>query len=124
MNGKIAKARGFFDKFFLRALIEFVALAAVMSLLGTYVYDRMDILLIDSLRESVAQQSQSTAYVLGERFQHKLDELESRAELIQQGRISAEDAVAIATIGTRDGRKRGILRQDNSAIAGRLCGVG
>ena len=50
MNGKIAKARGFFDKFFLRALIEFVALAAVMSLLGTYVYDRMDILLIDSLK--------------------------------------------------------------------------
>ena len=85
MNGKIAKARGFFDKFFLRALMEFVALAAVLSLLGTYVYDRMDILLIDSLRESVAQQSQSTAYVLVERFQHKLDELESRAELIQRG---------------------------------------
>ncbi|WP_051650109.1 ATP-binding protein [Selenomonas sp. AB3002] len=118
MNGKKAKAREFFDKFFLRALMEFVALAAVISLLGTYVYDKMDILLIDSLKEAVAQQSQSTAYVLGERFQHKLDELESRAELVQQGEISPEAAVAIATIGTKDGRNRGILRQDNTALAG------
>ena len=118
MNGKKAKVKGFFDQFLLQALAEFVALAAMISFLGMYVYDRMDILLIDSLKEAVAQQSQSTAYALGERFQHKLDELKSRAELLQEGRISAEDAVEIATIGTKEGRTRGILRRDNTTVAG------
>lgn len=118
MNGKKAKVKRFFDQFLLQALAEFVALAAVISFLGMYVYDKMDILLIDSLKESIAQQSQSTAYALGERFQHKLDELKSRAELLQEGRISAEDAVEIDTIGTKEGRTRGILRRDNTAVAG------
>ena len=118
MNINKAKGKGLFDRFFLWALVEFLALASVISLLGMLVYDKMDILLIDSLKEAVAQQSNSTAYVLGERFQHKLDELEARAELVQQGRIIAEDAVAIATIGTRDGRTRGILRRDNTSAAG------
>ncbi len=118
MNGKKAKVKSFFDQFLLQALAEFVALAAVISFLGMYVYDKMDILLIDSLKESVAQQSQSTAYALGERFQHKLDELKSRAELLQEGRISAEDAVEIDTIGTKEGRTRGILRRDNTVVAG------
>ena len=118
MNGKKAKVKEFFDQFLLQALAEFVALAAVISFLGMYVYDKMDILLIDSLKESIAQQSQSTAYALGERFQHKLDELKTRAELLQEGRISAEDAVEIDTIGTREGRLRGILRRDNTVVAG------
>ena len=118
MNGKKAKVKSFFDQFLLQALAEFVALAAVISFLGMYVYDKMDILLIDSLKESIAQQSQSTAYALGERFQHKLDELKTRAELLQEGRISAEDAVEIDTIGTREGRLRGILRRDNTVVAG------
>lgn len=118
MSRDKAKVKGLFDRFFLWALVEFLALASVLSLLGMFVYDKMDILLIDSLKEAVAQQSNSTAYVLGERFQHKLDELESRAELVQQGRIIAEDAVAIDTIGTRDGRFRGILRRDNAPVAG------
>ena len=118
MNGKKAKVKGFFDQFLLQALAEFVALAAVISFLGMYVYDKMDILLIDSLKESIAQQSQSTAYALGERCQHKLDELKTRAELLQEGRISAEDAVEIDTIGTREGRLRGILRRDNTVVAG------
>ena len=116
MNGKKAKVKEFFDQFLLQALAEFVALAAVISFLGMYVYDKMDILLIDSLKESIAQQSQSTAYALGERFQHKLDELKSRAELLQEGRISAEDAVEIDTIGTREGRLRGILRRLDGSV--------
>ena len=77
MNGKKAKAKEFFDQFLLQALAEFVALAAVISFLGMCVYDKMDILLIDSLKEAVAQQSQSTAYALEKRFQHKLDELDT-----------------------------------------------
>ena len=119
MNGKKAKAKEFFDQFLLQALAEFVALAAVISFLGMCVYDKMDILLIDSLKEAVAQQSQSTAYALEKRFQHKLDELAVRAEILQRGEISAEAAVEIDTIGTREGRERGILRQDNTSVAGK-----
>ncbi len=118
MDKKKLKRRGFFDQFMVWAIVEFIVLSAILSILGAVVYDRMDILLIDSLKESVAQQSHSIAYSLGERFQHKLDELEARAEMLQQGRISPGDAVAIATIGTKGGRLRGILRQDNSPFMG------
>ncbi len=119
MDGNNIKHREIFNRYFVQALIEFFVLAAIISLIGLAAYNRMDILLIDSLRESVAQQGQSTAYVLGERFQHKLDELQARTELLQKGEISPEDAIAIATIGTRDGRLRGILRKNNTPLVGK-----
>ena len=118
MDGKKARRRGLFDQFMVWAIVEFFVLSAILSILGAVVYDKMDVLLIDSLKESVAQQSQSIAYSLGERFQHKLDELQARAEMVQQKEISAEDAIEIPTIGTRNGRLRGILRRDNSPVVG------
>ncbi|MBR1859346.1 MAG: hypothetical protein IJ797_07595, partial [Selenomonadaceae bacterium] len=64
-----------------RALIEFLVLTTVLVATGYFVYNKMDSMLIESLKESVGQQSQSIAYALRERFQHKLDELQMRAEL-------------------------------------------
>lgn len=106
------------NKFAARALVEFVALATILSMIGYVIYDRMDILLINSVKEAVALQSQSIAYVLRERFQHKLDELQSRAELLQKNQMPADELLDIATIGTKTGRVRGVLREDNSTIAG------
>ncbi len=119
MDGKKARSRGLFDQFMAWAAVEFFVLSAVLSILAAAVYDKMDVLLIDSLKESVAQQSQSIAYSLGERFQHKLDELQARAEMVRRKEISAAAAIEIPTIGTRDGRLRGILRRDNSPVVGR-----
>ena len=108
----------FSNKFFRYATIEFVVFATILSFIGQWGYGKMDTLLINSVRESVGQQSQSIAYALGERFQHKLDELQMRAELLQQNKISMNELLDIATIGTKTGRIRGILRADNSLVAG------
>lgn len=110
--------RRFANRFVRYATVEFVVLATILSLIGHWGYCKMDNLLINSLKESVALQSQSIAYALRERFQHKLDELQTRAELLQQNKISADELLDIATIGTKTGRIRGILRSDNSTIAG------
>ena len=101
-----------------RALIEFLVLTTVLVATGYFVYNKMDSMLIESLKESVGQQSQSIAYALRERFQHKLDELQMRAELLQQHKKSADELLDIATNGTKTGRSKGILRQDSSVIAG------
>ena len=106
------------NKFAARAIVEFVALATILSIMGYFIYDKMDRLLIDSVKESVALQSQSIAYTLRERFQHKLDELQSRAELLQKNQMPADELLDIATIGTKTGRVRGVLSNDNSTIAG------
>ena len=106
------------NKFAVRAIVEFVTLATILSLIGYYFYCKIDQMLIESVKEAVAQQSQSIAYGLNERFQHKLDELQSRAELLQNNQMPAEELLNIATIGTKTGRVRGILREDNSIIAG------
>lgn len=110
--------RRFANKFVKYAIIEFTVLTTILSLIGYWGYCRMDKLLIDSMQASVAQQGKSIAYALRERFQHKLDELQTRAELLQQNKISANELLDIATIGTRTGRLRGILRADNSTVAG------
>ncbi len=106
------------NKFFARATAEFITLATILSIIGYFGYCKMDTMLIESLQESIAQQSQSIAYSLRERFQHKLDELQTRAELLQQNKLSADELLDIATIGTKTGRSKGILREDNSTIAG------
>ncbi|MBQ1509662.1 MAG: response regulator [Selenomonadaceae bacterium] len=105
-------------QFLIRAIIEFAFFAAIVTICGNVVYNKVDNLLIESLKESVAQQSQSTAYTLGERFQHKLDELQTRADLLQQHAVPLDSVMDIATFGTKEGRTRGILRRDNSAITG------
>ncbi len=108
----------FSNKFVKRAIAEFSVLTIILSIMGHFIYNEMDKMLIESLKESVALQSQSIAYTLNERFQHKLDELRSRAELLQQNKMPAEDLLDVATIGTKTGRIRGVLREDNSVVAG------
>ena len=108
----------FSNKFVKRAMAEFVVSAIILTIIGHIIYDKMDQWLIESLKESVAQQAQSIAYTLNERFQHKLDELQSRAELLRQNKMPAEDLLDVATIGTKTGRIRGVLREDNSVVAG------
>ena len=106
------------NKFTVRAIVEFVAWATILSLIGYYFYCKIDQLMIESVKGAVAQQSQSIAYSLNERFQHKLDELQARAEILQKNQMSPAELLDIATIGTKTGRVRGILREDNSVIAG------
>ena len=105
-------------KLIIKAIIEFVVLATVLSVLRFIIYQKIDVMLIDELKGAIAQQAQSIAYGLNERFQHKLNELRSRVELLQQNKMSAENVIDIATIGTKTGRTRGIIRQDNSTIVG------
>ena len=108
----------FANKFFARATIEFIALATILTIIGFFGYCKMDTLLIESLQESVALQSQSIAYTLNERFQHKLDELQTRAELLQQNKMPLNELLEVETIGTKKGRSKGVISEDNSTIAG------
>ena len=105
-------------KFIVRAIIEFIVLATIFSIMRYVFYNKIDVMLIEEIKGAIAQQSQSIAYTLNERFQHKLDELQTRAELLQQNKIPAEDLLDVATIGTKTGRTRGVLRPDHSIIAG------
>ena len=106
------------NKFAVRALAEFVTLATILSIIGYITYCKIDQMMIEAVKDAVAQQTQSIAYSLNERFQHKLDELQERAELLQNKQFPAEELLDIATIGTKTGRVRGILHEDNTTLAG------
>lgn len=108
----------FSKQIILRAVCEFLILAVIMCILRSVLYSKIDVMLLEEIQGAIAQQAQSIAYTLNERFQHKLNELQNRAELLQNGRMSAEELLDVATIGTTTGRTRGVLRQDNSTIAG------
>ncbi len=107
-----------FNKFVLRATVEFVASALVICVVGYAVYNKVDEVLIESIGESVAQQCQSIAYTLQERFQHKLDELQTRADLLEENKLTPQSVIDVDTFGTKDGRIRGILRRDASVVVG------
>ena len=102
----------------IRAIVEFIALAMILILLRTVAYDRIDRIIIDELKGAVAQQSQSISQALNGRFQQTLGELQTRAGLFRQGRLSAEESLDRATLGANSGVTRGILRQDKTLIAG------
>ena len=106
------------DKFVMRAVTEFVIAAVILGIAYNVIYDKVDTMLINALKESVAQQSQSTAYTMKERFQHKLDELQARADLLEQQDAPLDTIMNVDTYGTKEGRMRGILRRDNSPVVG------
>ena len=102
----------------IRAIVEFIALAMILILLRKVAYDRIDRIIIDELKGAVAQQSQSISQALNGRFQQTLGELQTRAGLFRQGKLSAEESLDRATLGLNSGITRGILRQDKTLIAG------
>ena len=106
------------NKFVTRAIIEFVVLAIILTISRSVIYDKIDKMMIGELRGAVAQQSQSISQALNGRFQQTLGELQGRAQLVQQGIISPEDALDKATISPASGISRGILREDNSVVVG------
>ena len=105
-------------KLLVRAVAEFVALAMILIILRTMIYSKIDTMLIEELKGAVAQQSLSISQALNGRFQETLGELQTRAMLFRQGRLSAEESLDRATMGSNSGISRGILRQDGDLIAG------
>ena len=105
-------------KLLIRAVTEFVALAMILLIVKTMIYSKIDAMLIAELEGAVAQQSQSISQALNGRFQETLGELQTRAMLFRQGRLSAEESLDRATMGANSGISRGILRQNASVIAG------
>ncbi len=105
-------------KFVIRAIIEFIVLAIVLTLLRSVIYNKIDEMLIDELKGAVAQQSQSISQALNGRFQQTLGELQARAQLVQHNTMTPNEVLDRATLGPNSGTTRGILRQDNSPVAG------
>jgi len=105
-------------KLLVRAVIEFVVLFAVLAMIRSAVYNKIDLMLIEELKGAVAQQSLSISQALNGRFQQTLGELQGRAMLFRQGRLTAEETLDRATLSPNSGISRGILRQDKTVIAG------
>ena len=101
-----------------RAIIEFVILALILSTARYFIYNKIDVMLIDELRGAVAQQSQSISQAMNGRFQQTLNELQARANLVQREVVTAGDSLDRATSNPRIGRTRGILRRNNTPVAG------
>ena len=105
-------------KLITRAIIELVVLVALLSVTRYIVYNKIDAMLIEELKGSVAQQTQSIADSLNDRFRKELRELKIRAEIFRNGEMTAEEVIDRAMIGPRTSKSKGILRRDNSAIVG------
>ena len=105
-------------KLIVRAIIEFFVLALILIILRSIIYNKIDSMLLAELNGAVAQQSQSISQALNGRFQQTLGELQGRAMLFSQDRLSAEETLDRATLNPNSGISRGILRQDKSVIAG------
>ena len=87
-----------------RAIIEFVILALILSTARYFIYNKIDVMLIDELRGAVAQQSQSISQAMNGRFQQTLNELQARANLVQREVVTAGDSLDRATSNPRIGR--------------------
>jgi len=101
-----------------RAIVEFVILAVILGIARHIIYNKIDIMIIEELKGAVAQQSQSISQALNGRFKQTLGELQARTILIQQNIVTVEESLDKPTSNPRIGRTRGILRRNNSPVAG------
>ena len=100
-----------------RAIIEFIVLASILTMLGYAIYFKIDSMLKESLEESVALQANSIAVGLKNQFNEKFHKLRAAAYITETGQVSLENIDSVFMVGTK-GESLGIVTKDNEAIIG------
>ena len=100
-----------------RAIIEFIVLASILTMLGYAIYFKIDSMLKESLEESVALQANSIAVGLKNQFNEKFHKLQAAAYLTETGQVAIESVDNVFMVGTK-GESLGIVTKDNEAIIG------
>ena len=105
------------NKLLIRAILEFVILATIFSVIGYFIYTKVDKELTVSLEESVALQAQSLAFGINQQSRHEFEKLRIGAKLVEQGKVSIDDLMEVTLIGT-EGETMGIVTRNGVTIAG------
>ena len=105
------------NKLLVRAIIEFLVLSAILSVIGYGIYSKVDSMLKESLEESVALQANSIAVGLRNQFDEKFHKLRAAANIAESGQVEIEKIDDVFMVGTK-GESMGIVTKDNKAIIG------
>ena len=105
------------NKLMVRAIIEFVMLATILSLAGYFVYYKMDLNLKESLEETVALQSKSIAFGLEQQFNEQFKKLRAASSVIESGQITPDNLKNFFMVGSID-EKMGMISQHGKLISG------
>ena len=106
------------NKLLVRAIIEFLVLAAILSVIGWFIYGKIDALLKESLEESVALQARSIAVGLRNPFEEKFHRLQAAALLTSNGKVAIKDVDDVFLVGAI-GEEIGIVNKNNEAFRGK-----
>ena len=105
------------NRLVIRAIIEFVVLASILSLIGYSAYYKLETSLKASLEEAVALQAKSIAVGLNNQFNEKFHKLRAAAYIAESGQVAIENIDEVFMVGTK-GESLGIVTKDNKAIIG------
>ena len=105
------------NKLTARALTEFIILAGILSLIGYFVYYKMDMRLKESLEESVALQGKSIAVGLKNQFDEEFNKLHSAVRVTEQGTVAISDLPSIFVTSTQE-ETLGVVAPDGRVLAG------
>ena len=100
-----------------RAVVEFIVLAIMLSLIGYFVYYKIDSMLKESLEESVALQARSIAVGLRNQFEEKFHRLQAAALLTSNGKVAIKDIDDVFLVGAVD-EEMGIVNKNNEVFRG------
>ena len=100
-----------------RAIIEFIVLALILTMLGYAIYLKIDSMLKESLEEAVALQANSIAVGLKNQFNEKFHKLKAAAYIAESGQVAIENINDVFMVGTK-GESLGIVTKNNEAIIG------
>ena len=105
------------NKLVIRAVVEFLVLASILSVLGYFAYYKIDSMLKESLEESVALQAKSIAVGLRNQFEEKFHRLQAASILTSSGKMAIDDIDDVFLIGSV-GEEMCIVNEYNEPLKG------
>ena len=105
------------NKLVVRAVIEFLVLSAILSMIGYFVYGKIDSMLKESLEEAVALQARSIAVGLRNQFEEKFHRLQAAALLTSNGKVAIADIDDVFLVGAA-AETMGIVNKNDEAFRG------
>ena len=108
---------GFIKKMTLRAIAEFVAVAGLLFAVGWTAHCEINLMLSESLEESLGKHIKTLAFSVESQFQQELGEISDGALMLRQRKLQASDLIDIARMQGQ-GTTIGIVREDGTMVAG------
>ena len=104
--------------FKLRAIVEFILIACVISALSFFTYWHMNSMLTEALENSVERSIRTIAYALNKQINWEIRYLKSQATKIENGIVEAGDLVV--SLENVSGNRAGIIASNRQVILGKI----